>query len=399
MSADVTTGVVDWLLAGDVAIRYQTRRDLLGEDATSEDMQALRARILTEGWGARFLAARHAEGHWGRGFYQPKWTSSNYSLLDLKSLCPPRDNPLIRESIHQIALNEKSEDGGVNPARTIPQSDVCVNGMFLSYACYFGEPVESLVSVVDFVLDQQMEDGGFNCEKNRHGARHSSMHSTIQLLEGIHEYDAAGYTYRVDELKAAARASREFLLRHRLFRSDRTGETIHRDFLRLSFPPRWKYSVLRALDHFRAAGVPWHDRMSDALEVVVSRRRRDGRWPLQAPWPGQVHFPMEEAGRPSRWNTLIALRILKTYGASAELDRVPGCSATSESNTLALFQFALLRATKTLWASHDWYASWASRPVKSTVSATSKARSFTSRAQSSARVPAANERIPSIGLR
>jgi hypothetical protein len=304
--------VIEWLLSGDVAIQYQVRRDLLGENPDTLDMRSLKARIAREGWGERFLSARRADGHWGLRFYQPKWTSSNYTLMDLRSLETPA-TPEIVESVCLIAQTEKSPDGGINPARSIAQSDVCINGMYLNYGCFFGVPESDLKSVVDFVLSQHMPDGGFNCRLNRSGAKHSSMHSTIQLLEGIHEYESHGYTYRCAELHAAAESSREFLLQHRLYKSDHTGETIHGDFLRLAYPWRWKYNVLRALDHFRAAQIPWDDRMQDALDVVNGKRRPDGRWPLQAAWPGQVHFKMEEGRKPSRWNTLIALRVLARF--------------------------------------------------------------------------------------
>lgn len=305
--------IIEWLLEGDVSIRYQTHRDLLDQDRPE-----LRRRIATEGWGARFLSRRNADGSWGRGFYQPKWTSSHYTLLDLKTLAISPDHPSIRESIHKIALERKGSDGGINPSKTIRESDVCVNGMFLNYACYFGEPQEHLESVVDFVLAQRMEDGGFNCRKNRSGARHSSLHSTLSVLEGILEYSRNGYGYRIEELEQVASDSREFILRHRLFKSDHTGEVIHQEFFRLSFPPRWKYNVLRSLAYFGAANVPWDERMRDALEVLFAKRLPDGRWPLQAAHPGQTHFSMEEPRKPSRWNTLMALRVLRAYGALTE---------------------------------------------------------------------------------
>jgi hypothetical protein len=301
--------VLDWLLRGDVAIQYQARRDLLGEDDAG-----LRARVATEGWGKRFLARRNPDGSWGERFYQPKWISSHYTLLDLRTLELPPDNALVRESIDKIAAEEKIGDGGIGPAKTSGVSDVCVDGMFLNYASYFGAPEESLRSIVDFVLAQRMDDGGFNCLRNSTvGARHSSLHSTLSVLEGIREYAANGYRYRLTELEDAAATGREFILVHRLFRSHRTGEVISPAMLRFVFPARWKYNILRALDYFRAAGTPWDERMSDALDIVASKRKPDGHWTLPAAHPGQVHFSMEEAGKPSRWNTLMALRVLRAY--------------------------------------------------------------------------------------
>jgi hypothetical protein len=299
----------NWLLDSDVAIQYQVYRDLLNEERPD-----LRARIATEGWGAQFLAARRPEGHWGRGFYQPKWISTHYTLLDLHHLGIAPDNLLISESITQILENHKEADGGVNPAGTIKSSDVCVNGMFLNYAAYFRMPAEPLYSIVNFLIAMQMHDGGFNCQSNRQGAVHSSLHSTISVLEGIAEYLANGYAYRADELGAVAREAQEFLLQHRLFRSDHTGEIIHPRFLMLSYPSRWFYDILRALDYFRSVGAAYDHRMQDALDVLLQKRRKDGTWSLQAKHPGQTHFDMERPGQPSRWNTLRALRVWRHFG-------------------------------------------------------------------------------------
>ncbi|MFN2104891.1 MAG: hypothetical protein ACK2UJ_08460, partial [Candidatus Promineifilaceae bacterium] len=232
--------VLQWLLEGDVAIQFQVYRDLLGQENPE-----LQQRIATEGWGQKFLQARHENGHWGRGFYQPKWISSHYSLLDLKHLQLPPDHPAPTETISLILENNKAEDGGINPGKTIKNSDLCVNGMFLNYACYFGINPTSLHSIVDFILTQQLPDGGFNCNFNQRGAVHSSLHSTLSLLEGVQEYVANGYTYRLADLQIAAAQSREFILQHRIFRSDRTGEIINKRFLMLSYPSRWFYDILR----------------------------------------------------------------------------------------------------------------------------------------------------------
>lgn len=300
--------IVEWLLEGDVSIQYQVQRDIVGKE-----IPELQACIATGGWGKRFLDARKANGHWGRGFYQVKWISSHYSLLDLKHLNIVPTQPEIRESIGIILREQKSDDGGINPSRQIKESDVCVNGMFLNYACYFKANEPDLHSVVDFVITQQMPDGGFNCRFNRQGAVHSSLHSTISILEGIQEYISNGYTYRRGELDRISAEAREFILQHRLYLSDRTGKIIDKRFLMLSYPSRWRYDILRALDFFRAADIDYDERMQPALNVLHKKRRKDGTWPVQAKHPGQVHFDMEHTGRPSRWNTLRALRVLKRY--------------------------------------------------------------------------------------
>ena len=162
--------LIDWLLEGDVAIQYQVHRDLL-----SVEREDLRKRIAEEGWGARFLSKRRPDGHWGQKFYQPKWTSSHYTLLDLRNLCIAPDHPFIQASLDQILATEKGRDGGVRPIGATQVSDVCLNGMFLNYASYFKAEAQDLESIVDFLLSQRMPDGGFNCRSNRSGAVHSSF--------------------------------------------------------------------------------------------------------------------------------------------------------------------------------------------------------------------------------
>jgi hypothetical protein len=133
------------------------------------------------------------------------------------------------------------------------------------------------------------------------------------MLEGFEEYFRNGYSYRKDELSGVKEKCIEFLLMHRLFKSDHTGEIIHKDFLKMVNPGRWKYNILRAMDYFQYANIPWDERMSDAMKYLISKRNKDGTWNVQARHPGEMHFEMEKAGKPSRWNTLRMLRIIKNY--------------------------------------------------------------------------------------
>jgi hypothetical protein len=305
----IDNSMLEWLLDSDVSIQYQVYRDLI-----KVDKPELKARIAKEGWGAQLLSLRRADGHWGRGFYQPKWTSTHYTLLDLKNLSISNHISEIQSTISKIMQEDKAIDGGINPIGSIKRSDVCINGMFLNYASYFKADENEMKSVVDFILSQQMADGGFNCHLNRIGASHSSFHTTICVVEGILEYTLNGYTYRLNELKKVEVSSREFLLEHKLYKSHRTGETVDKKMLMLSYPSRWRYDILRVLDYFQFAGVEFDNRMNDALCVLIKKQRPDQKWPLQARHNGQTHFEMETAGGASRWNTLRALRVLNHYG-------------------------------------------------------------------------------------
>lgn len=302
--------VTAWLLEGDVAVAHQTTRDLLHHDDPS-----LRARIATEGVGAALLAARRPDGHWGRSFYQPKWTSTHYTLLELRNLGLPAAHPAAVESVELVLAHERGRDGGLSPNHSAEVSDACINGMGLHYCSWFGASEEQLSGLVDVLLSRRVADGGFNCRHRppHDPVSHSSLHTTVSVLEGFTSYVAAGHQHHRDEVLAAMGSAAEFVLRHELFRSERTGEVIHPELLVPHHPPRWHFDILRGLDALAAAGVPADPRMDAALAALLARRRGDGRWTARA-WPGQTHLPADPRG-PSRWATLIALRVLGHYAA------------------------------------------------------------------------------------
>lgn len=299
----IRSETIEWLLAGDPAIAFQARRDLLGTTNGS-----LQARIANEGWGKVFLDAATPEAGWGRAYYAPKWISTHYTLYDLRLLELPPANALARRAVARVLSENQAKGGGVI-------NDTCVNGMFLDIAAWFGAPDADLRRIVDYILVRQITDGGFNCDIERRAVHHSSMHTTICVLEGFRTYEQQGYDYRIDEIRRMADEAREFLLTHRLFRARRTGAVINDDFLRFPVPPRYKYNVLRALDHFRAAGLRRDPRMDEALDIVISRRKPDGRWHATSLMSGLLHQQMEKAGQPGRWPTLIAMRVLAHFGA------------------------------------------------------------------------------------
>ena len=301
--------IIDWLLEGDVSLQYQVWRDLLGADK-----KKLQSRIANEGWGNKILSKRNSDGHWGDRFYQPKWISTHYTLLDLRNLNLPSNNEIVQETIELVLQNNMADDGGIRLGPSTSQhSDVCVNGMFLNYASYFKTPEKKLHSIIDSILNEIMPDGGFNCRTTRSGAKHSSLHSTISVLEGFVEFQKAGYRYRKEEILSAQKSSIEFILVHQLFLSDKTGHIINKDFLKLTYPCRWKYDILRAMDFFQYAGIERDHRMKATIDVLKTKRNKEGTWNMQAAHSGQVHVNMEKAGQPSRWNTMRVLRVMKHF--------------------------------------------------------------------------------------
>lgn len=268
--------VLDWLLTGDPAVRWQAERDLTGGP------WATTRRDVPNGWAGAILAHRRPDGTWPTGWYSPKWTSTFYSTQVLQQLGVP-----VPESV-QAMLDRGLHDGHFRLWEA-QHDDACVTAMMLTMACAEDVPMPG---AVERLLELQLADGGWNCRRD---ASHSSVHSTLSALEALGDHPAAA-------------AGREFLLRHQLFRSHRTGHVMRSEFTRFSFPTYWYYDVLRALDYWRDH--PWDDRLLEAVEVVQTKAVH-GRWRLQNPHRGRTWVDMEEVGHPSRMVTLRALRVLK----------------------------------------------------------------------------------------
>ena len=295
--------VITWLLDGDPAVRHQVLRDLA--DAPPEAVAAERARIPDGRLAAELLAGQRPDGNWGGVSPAEHWRHNVNAVQTLYLLQP---DPASAAVARAVALTHDrvrwDEEFGAKHFFD-GEVEACINGRVLAAGSYFGRPSDDIARRF---VEEQLADGGWNCylpDSDR-----SSFHSTICSLEGLREYERAGGS--TPGVAAAIARGEEYLLERRLLRSLSTGELITPEWTRFSFPPRWHYDVLRALDYFRAAGAEVDPRMEEAVEIVRARRNAAGRWPLTyAPETGQTSDLDEGPGRPSRWNTLRALRVLR----------------------------------------------------------------------------------------
>lgn len=292
-----------WLLKGDAAIRYMAQRDLLGADAPT--LAALQSQIAFEGFGAAFLSRQNEDGHWGLHYYQPKWTSTHYTLLDIKNLGMPATQRACVNIVARMFDECMDESGGLNLAKHEHLSDTCVDGMILSYAAYFCPDDPRLAKLVDHLISAQKDDGGFTWE---YKSERGDPHTTICVLEGFGQYSASGSKYRASDIGDAMAKAVNYLLANRLFIEDSDAR-----FRKLTYPFRYRYDLLRALDYLASHAIGFDERMRPALNWLLSKRDEDGRWHLENHHRGSVHFEMEELNAPSRFITLKALCILKFY--------------------------------------------------------------------------------------
>lgn len=293
-----------WLLESDPAIRWQAMRDLAG--GTEAAVAAERSRVAREGLGAQILARQSPDGSW-RKAGKPDWLPTLFTLQLLRATGVDRDDPAVRSAVERLEAGFRwDEEFGKKPFFE-GEVEPCINGGALALGAYFGRPSEALARRL---AGEALADGGWNCRAPE--SARSSFHSTICVLEGLLEYErAAGAAPWAAE---ARRRGEEYLLARGLFRRLSTGEAASGEFLELAFPPRYHYDVLRALDHFRAAGPRPDPRMADAVRYLEGRQTPDGRWLLDRAYDEPLDFHCgETAGEPSRWNTLRALRVLRWW--------------------------------------------------------------------------------------
>jgi hypothetical protein len=310
--------VLEWLLDSDPSIRWQVMQDLI--DAPAEDVAVERAKVATEGWGAQLLALQGVDGSWAGAAWNQGWNSTMHvlSLLRELGLDPASDEArravgLVRDHVRWMGWDWDGTWRGwefVGNPFFAGEVEPCINGQVGASGAYFRQDIQR---ILDLLLGEQLSDGGWNCEA-ANGSTRSSFNTTICVLEALLEYELAGGSR--SEVTEARLRGQEYFLERRLFRRLTTGEVVDPAWTRFSFPSWWHYDVLRGLEYLRKAGVKPDERLTEAIELVGSKRDSDGRWLLENQYPGTMAIEMDEGeGRPSRWNTLRALRVLKWYSA------------------------------------------------------------------------------------
>jgi len=308
--------LTDWLLDSDPSIRWQVMRDLT--DAPPDQVAAERAKVATEGWGAQLLALQASDGRWAGAAWNRGWNSTMHALWLLRLLGLDPESAPARRAVGLVRDHVTWEGCGPPECHSNPffagETEPCINGQVAAAGAYFRQDVRGLV---ERLLGEQLDDGGWNCDTEV-GSTRSSFNTTICALEALLEHERAGGG---PDVHAARLRGEEYLLQRGLFRRRSTGEAIDRDrksgasWMRFAFPGWWHYDVLRGLDYLPDAGVTPDDRVTEAIDLVDSKRDPEGRWSLDTHYPGVMPVEIGEnaEGRPNRWITLRAMRVLRWY--------------------------------------------------------------------------------------
>ncbi|HEX5728093.1 squalene cyclase [Microbacterium sp.] len=324
MTSPTPDHLLAWLLDSDPALRWQVERDLAG--AAPSVWQATRARVATEGIGARLLALQAPDGQWAGGAYFPAppangaeieeagqpWTATTWCLNSLREWgVGPK---ALEGTAERLATNSRWE------YEDLPywggEVDACINGYTLANGGWLGADVSGLAA---WFVDHQMTEGGWNCDWID-GVTRASFHSTLNALRGILVYERTVGVF--PDLREARRAGEEYLLARRLTRRLSTGEPVGSWVTRFAYPFRWRYDALKAVDYFREAalhdGMPPDPRIRSAIELVRGARREDGTWLQGERDRGRVWFEVDvPEGQPSKWLTFYGTRALDWWDSQA----------------------------------------------------------------------------------
>jgi len=292
--------VLDWLLSGDPSIKALISRSLFNQEVPYD----------TAGIISRYLGLYdHKLMQWGEGVYSPKWNSTHYTMLELKNLQIDPANPIYQEGALRLLNLMWYNNGKVGKTR---HQDTCVVGMILNMVCYGKITDPRIDEMVDHLLEHELADGGWNCEWERKPfLTHSSVHTTLSVIEGFWEYEKNGYHYRIDDVICARTRGEEYLLRKKLYLRESTRTPMFDQITECHYPQRWKYDVFKALGYFVDTDHAYDDRMADAL-AIVEKKIRNGIMPAGPRYPGKVHFAISTEDR-KRLTTFTALRALKKY--------------------------------------------------------------------------------------
>ena len=311
--------LLDWLLErSQPAVRYRALLDLLDYAPESREVQAVRANIARTGWAHDVLKSQETQGNWEsrQNLYLPKYTATIWRLLVLADLGLTKSDPRILKPCEMFLSEYHRVDGGFDvPGSKWSRSELCLTGNLARSLLLCGFGGDSRVrSAFDWLVRNQMDDGGWHCMYERAFGR-----GTLDCWEALSAFAVLPRQKWNRGIKRSIEKGAEFYLGHELFKQGRP----YLPWLRFHYPVHYYYDVLVGLDVLTSLGYADDKRLKPALNVLAKKRLSDGSWALDAVHPDigsgagyrfrvrPKRFALEEEGRPSKWITLTALRVLK----------------------------------------------------------------------------------------
>ena len=317
-----STEVLEWLLEPDQpSVQAKALVELAGHRRDSVEVKEARARISKSGWAASILAQQDARGRWEwearKSLYVPKYICTVWNLIMLADLGLDRSNPGVRKASELFLEDYARPDGGFDtPSSEWRRSELCLTGHLARTLTLSGDADDPRVRAsFDWLVRNQMKDGGWHCFYEKAFGR-----GTLDCWEGLSAFAVLPRSRWTRSIKRSVERGAEFYLSRNLFRQGRR----YLPWFRYHYPVHYYYDVLVGLDVLTSLGYGSDRRLDPALEIMMSKRKKDDRWVLDAVHPDLgagagyrlsnkrvTPFALETKGGPSKWITLTCMSVLK----------------------------------------------------------------------------------------
>jgi hypothetical protein len=319
--------VIDWLLEEDQpSVRYYTLVDILERNENDPEVRDAYSRIHRKGWAKDILKPQKPGGYWERRepswrkdilgwiefLYRPKFVATNWRALVLADLGLTSKDKRIKK-IADLFFDYKLRLGSSFNFFT---EEACIVGNTARMLTRFGYADDYRVKkLYARLLEDQREDGGWNCFRPDRG--------TLDNWEPLAAYATLPKRKRTKKIERSIAKGAEFYLEHKLFEE---GKNKYAPWFRFHYPNHYYYDILIGLDLLTNLGYADDKRLGPALKILKEKQQSDGTWLLDKVHPdlgpGVVEsafgidkspkpFALEEEGKPSKWITMTALRVLK----------------------------------------------------------------------------------------
>ena len=323
--------VHDWLLdPADPAVRYKALTTLLDLSEINPEAKTARQALMRSGPASAILGSMNVDGSWGdpARFYNDKYTGAVWNLILLAELGADPADPKVRQACEFILNNSQSlESSGFSYTRSAKTGGGLASG---TIPCLTGNMVFSLIKLgflddprvqqaIDWITTWQRADDGesqppHNAIYDRYEmcwGRHSCHMGVAKTFKALAAIPA---DQRSPSVLAKTAELGEYFLKHHLYKKSHDLAAVAKPgWLKPGFPLMYQTDILELLDIFASLGW-WDERLRDALDIVKGLQQADGHWSLANSFNGKMLVRIEQKGKPSKWITLRALRVLKAFG-------------------------------------------------------------------------------------
>jgi hypothetical protein len=284
---------------------------------------------MTTGIVPRILVKQKPGGYWEKAedFYvRAKYRGTVWQIIILAELGADGNDDRIKQAGEFILkMSQDRESGGFTYRGAVGGGGLhsavipCLTGNMVWSLIRLGYLEDARVQRgIDWLVKYQRFDDaegpaprGWPYDKREPcWGRHTCHMGVVKALKALAEIPE---DRRTKPVKNTIQKGAEYVLKHHIHKRSHNLERVSKPgWLNFGFPLMWNTDVLEILGILTRLG--YRDgRMEEAIDLVVAKQDEQGRWLLENTYNGRFQVSIEQKGRPSKWVTLNALRVLKRF--------------------------------------------------------------------------------------